>query len=642
MKICFCLVMAGLVLVGCGEEGSILSPPPAEITLRDATVQYGLDRYTMTFGAVAVDINRDGRDDLVVSNHGKLPSIFINRGDFFEDHSDLFPDPVIRDRHGITVVDLDNDGDRDMVIAGGGADGVGPGSENRIYKNLLRDSGSPGFQDITGEVDIGYQPWRSRHFVPLANPDGTRVDLFLVCLERENCPTLYFSNRSDGEIRLEVDPFPELNKSFSSDGRDVFFDYDRDGDMDLVVISKSRPTIHENSGGKFLPRPGLIPDMASVFSIGVGDLSNDGFPDLYFGREALPSKSDNISFNEEEIHFVVSKQEGDVLDRMNFVVTGDSIDINFIQHQSTGETITDPSDIFVGAKGVNPPYRVATIPGWMADGEPIRDKPGSYIWRNPGSNSWHVEWIYEKSRKDKGLIQADSVSQVTRENLEVFHVVEISDRIFINQNGQAFDELVIPGLRHHQVTRSVALCDLNHDGNLDIVGLRGSEQGRYNGDPFVFVNYGGLSLENRIIMQNTEDDIFQADQLVIGFFNDDGLPDVFFTNGYGLNPSFMGPYKLFLNETQNAGNYIILDLEGNSSNRDAIGAEVEIYTGQGDFLGYRQLGSGYNRSQSTHLLHFGLGTVEGNVLVRIRWPGILIWDERELSINRVHPVRQEL
>jgi hypothetical protein len=232
------------------------------------------------------------------------------------------------------------------------------------------------------------------------------------------------------------------------------------------------------------------------------------------------------------------------------------------------------------------------------------------------------------------------VSNIVLENLEVFSPVEINDRIFINKNGLAFEELILPELTHHAVTRAVTICDLNNDGFLDILGLRGSEAGQYNGDPFLLVNYGDLCFEFKSIMQNSEDDIFQADQLVYGFFNDDGLADIFFTNGFGLRPGNEGPYKLFLNQTQNAGNYVILELEGSASNRDSIGTEVELYTRKGDFLGYRQLGSGYNRSQSTHQLHFGLGQVEDEIVARIRWPGIQEWNERELTINQVNFIKQ--
>jgi hypothetical protein len=97
---------------------------------------------------------------------------------------------------------------------------------------------------------------------------------------------------------------------------------------------------------------------------------------------------------------------------------------------------------------------------------------------------------------------------------------------------------------------------------------------------------------------------------------------------------------MYLNQTQNPGNYVIIELEGLTCNRDAIGAQVELYAVSGEFLGYRQLGAGYNRSQSTHKLHFGLGETSEELQVRIRWPGTASWDEREVQINQINRIVQ--
>ncbi|MCK4836171.1 MAG: VCBS repeat-containing protein, partial [Candidatus Aminicenantes bacterium] len=444
-KIIFIVIL--LLMNFCSEEEIVIRECP-QIELVDLTIQAGLARFQMTFGVAVVDINNDGRDDLVIGNHGELPCLFINRGGVFEDYSDRLPDQVLADRHGVTAVDLENDGDKDLLFAGGGADGVGVGCKNRLYENLFSDTGNLAFEHITAEVGIEFQPWRSRHFLPLPSGDGSMIDLYLVCLVRENCPDLYFSNLSQSSIRLEVNESPGLNQNFSSEGRDLFFDFDRDGDQDLLIVSKSKPHIYEKINNHYYKNDTLIPDMDSVFCPGVGDLNNDGYPDLYLGRESVPTKSDNLSYNDTEIHFVFRKHEADVSDRINFDVGGGSIYIDFVQHLPTGETILDPSNIFIGQKKQNPPARRATILAGMAEGEPVRDLPGEYIWKDPGTNLWHVEWVYTEDRKDKGKIIADSIGNVVEENLEIFPPIDINDRIFINQNGIGFEELVLPELTH--------------------------------------------------------------------------------------------------------------------------------------------------------------------------------------------------
>jgi hypothetical protein len=639
------IALIAVILFGSSfcQEDEIPPPEIIEIRLEDHTREAGLEFYQMTFGVAVSDMNNDGHDDLVVGNHGEPPSLFLRQGSQFGDFSELLPERVTMDRHGVTAIDLDNDGDRDLVFAGGGADGVGAGCRNRLYRNEKAGSGVLAFQDISSEVGIDYQSWRTRHFLPLPGPDGSLVDLFMVCLVRENCPDLYFSNRSSGSIELEVSEIPGLGQDFSSEGRDIFFDYDRDGDQDLLIISRSRPRFFERVNSGYQLNEGLFPSIPSVFCLACGDLNNDGYLDVYLGREAVKTKSDNLSYNQSEIHFVFRKHDDDHFDRINFYIDGNSVFIDFIQHLPTGETILDPSNIFVGMESLNPEARKATITAEMANGEPLREKPGTYIWKDSGMNLWHLEWVYgNEEQKHKGRLMAETISNLTEDNLEIVPAQETNDLIFINQEGMAFVELVMPELVHQKVTRAVAMCDLNNDGRLDIIGLRGGEEGQVNGDPFLFTNRGDLSFDFKWIMQNDEDDIFQADQLVWGFFNNDGLPDIFFTNGFGLNPGQLGPYKMYLNRTQNPGNYVIVDLEGVAGNRDALGAEVELVNASNDLLGYRQLGAGFNRSQSTHKLHFGLGDTVEELRVRIRWPGTSTWDEREIQINQTNRFVQQM
>ncbi len=92
-------------------------------------------------------------------------------------------------------------------------------------------------------------------------------------------------------------------------------------------------------------------------------------------------------------------------------------------------------------------------------------------------------------------------------------------------------------------------------------------------------------------------------------FDGDGNLDV-------LLKSRLGPQVRVLQNNCGAGKHAIaFDLQGTKSNRDAIGARVEV-DGQVKFL---QAGSGYI-SQHTKRLHFGLGPAAEAKRVHVTWP----------------------
>ncbi len=611
------------------------------LRLERATEAWGLARSGETFAAAVADIDNDGRDDLLVSNHNKPCSLFLNKGDRFVDASELLPDPVLSDWHGIAAVDLDNDGDGDLIIAGGGDDGTGPGERNRLFRNMLFESGRLMFQNATQRVGIAYPPWRTRQFLPLPSPDGSRVDLYMVGLARPDCPNLYFSNRSEKDIVLVRDPSLGLNQIMGSEGFDLFLDADRDGDQDLVVIRQFRPEFFERRPDGYHKRDDVLPDIGGIAQIAAGDLDGDGYPDLFLAAYPPFVHSDNLSFDEGEIQFVIEKQKDDRFDEFTFDCPASSVEFDFVQH-TPGNPVTASADIFIGAKKDTPSRRRFKLSAVDAEGPPALNGPGTYIWKDAKEGRWHVRWQYGTNPGPyKGRVLAPSISRVETSDFETLPPVQAEDMILINQKGKGFKKLDSIDLRHSERTRSSALVDLDNDGRLDIIGVRGSEQGRPNGTPFVLLNRGALKFDFEQVMENSADRLFQADQIVYGFFNDDGLPDIFFTNGNGLNPGNQGPFELYLNATPPENDYVILRLQGTKANRDAIGAEVELYSSEGIMLGYRQVGMGFNRDQSSLKVHFGLGRYsEAKLTAAIKWPGETKWDRREVEKNRTNEIVQ--
>ncbi|QDV84066.1 ASPIC and UnbV [Stieleria magnilauensis] len=80
------------------------------------------------------------------------------------------------------------------------------------------------------------------------------------------------------------------------------------------------------------------------------------------------------------------------------------------------------------------------------------------------------------------------------------------------------------------------------------------------------------------------------------------------------------PTALMINRTENSGNWIRLDLKGRTSSRDAIGSTLRVETSQGTHTGFLVAGDGYQCSNE-RMLHFGLGDLDdASVTVSVTWP----------------------
>ncbi len=643
------LMLILLPLAASAIGGQENSGREVAISFKDMTARYGIERYICTFGAVFADIDNDGLDDLIVSNHGGArPSVLLNRGGRFEDASRSLPITAIVDMHGITVVDIDNDGDKDVLIAGGGSLGVGDGSPNQLFKNLLIETGSLSFEDISESAGVIRQKWRGRSFIPIAGGDGSRLDLYFVCRTRKGTTSIYFANKSSSEIVLEPNSRKGITWNHDQKGRgDYFCDFDRDGDRDLIIIDDEEILVFENKGRRFVRKKTALDGLARVLTVSIGDVNGDGYPDIFVGTWPRRSGSDQFHFGEQDgksrINFAMSGRDGDAVDRIEF--KSPSREIRLDLNDGRGMYKRSLLNIHIGGDNAHPDsLKGLTIDRGTAAGEPQDAGPGTYIWRS-GSNLWVIEWRYRsKSDEALGAIIADKITNVHPDGIELIEGHTTRDRIFLNLEGGGFEELEGTDLIHGCYTRAAAIYDFDNDGDADIIGIRGSEPGRVNGEPFILVNRGGENPEfveqNKISLANGDDDLSQADQLTVGFVNGDGLPDLFTTNGYGRLPGSRGPYKLFINRTKSKNNYALLVLEGVDSVRDAIGAQVTLLTRKGEFIGYKELGVVHNRSQYSHKVHFGLGSYNGPLKAAIRWPSGRKQVE-EVKPNRVNQIREK-
>jgi len=79
------------------------------------------------------------------------------------------------------------------------------------------------------------------------------------------------------------------------------------------------------------------------------------------------------------------------------------------------------------------------------------------------------------------------------------------------------------------------------------------------------------------------------------------------------------PATLLHNVSQNGNHWLTVKLKGKKSNRDGIGAHLELLIGSRKQIAERFAGSGY-LSQDDGRIHFGLGTATKADKLTILWP----------------------
>jgi hypothetical protein len=115
-------------------------------------------------------------------------------------------------------------------------------------------------------------------------------------------------------------------------------------------------------------------------------------------------------------------------------------------------------------------------------------------------------------------------------------------------------------------------------------------------------------------------------------YENDGKVDAFVVN-------LGGKGTLLHNVSINTGHWIEIKLMGTKSNRDGIGARVEVFAAGKRQTAERVAGSGY-LSQNDARLHFGLGAATSIDKLIVHWPSGREQTLEKLSVDRVLTVEE--
>jgi hypothetical protein len=115
-------------------------------------------------------------------------------------------------------------------------------------------------------------------------------------------------------------------------------------------------------------------------------------------------------------------------------------------------------------------------------------------------------------------------------------------------------------------------------------------------------------------------------------YDNDGKVDAFLVN-LGAKGT------LVHNISENTGHWVAIKLRGTKSNRDGIGARIEVYAGGKRWTAERVASSGY-LSQDDDRVHFGLGAAESIEKIQIHWPSGREQTLEKQAVDRVISVEE--
>ena len=206
------------------------------------------------------------------------------------------------------------------------------------------------------------------------------------------------------------------------------------------------------------------------------------------------------------------------------------------------------------------------------------------------------------------------------------------NKLFTNNGDNTFLENSISfNLNNTSWSRGARFSDFDLDGDEDLFVVNGFETDTRNVEPNFY--YRNLQVEGENSFEDISVELSLNEQTVsveaIDFdYDNDGDIDLFVTNSNGK--SFLYENTLLnFDDITPSKNWFKLNLQGTTSNRNAIGAIVKLTTANETIIRYHS-GVGF-LGQSLQAIHFGLDDITNILSLEIQWPSGLTENYTNLS-----------
>ncbi len=518
---------------------------------------------------------------------------------------------------GVSTGDINNDGLLDLYFTG-----------NMVSNKLYLNKGNMKFDDISEKAGVdGDDSWYTGVTMTDINNDGF-LDIYCSVSGK------FGSKKNQLFINNQDETFTEAAESYGiadagNSVQSVFFDYDLDGDLDLYVANypptsfnapnsyyyfkkqnvkdEESDKLYRNDGASFTD----VTEEAGLKSFGlslsatVGDVNQDGWPDLYVSNDF--STPDLFYINNKNGTF--SELSKKLTKNTSFYGMGvDMADIN-------NDNLLDIFQVDMTAQD----NRRAKAN--MASMDP------ALFWSTVNSG-FHYQYMQNSLQLNNGLIN-DSLPDFSN----------VSRLAGISSTDWSWGPLI---------------ADLNNDGLKDIFIANGTRREINNKDYFSTIEKAKSETDNPLqkslaipseridnfVFQNTGDLNFKrvneewgisfkgfSNGSVYADLDNDGDLEII-TNNIDDEAS------VFENTSSSQNNAITIKLNGPAKNPLGIGAKVFLKTKNEAQFQELTLSRGFQSSVAPRI-HFGLGEIEQVETITVEWPDSRVQTLTDINVNQI-------
>ncbi len=409
-------------------------------------------------------------------------------------------------------------------------------------------------------------------------------------------------------------------------------DYNNDGNMDLLVLrgawmpgqfGKQPVSLLRNNGDETFTdvtvKSGLYslhPTQAAVWR----DFNNDGWLDIFIGTETSVFNDPNpceLFINDQHGGFInVAKQAHCAL--LGFVKGVTAADYDNDGKQDIFLSTCDGRRILLKNKSIEngiPQFEDVTQAAGLGDLY-IRTFP-TWFW-DYDNDGWPDIFVcgyeYPKGRSAAYAVAADALKIPDSAAGKMYLYHNNGNGTFTNVSRQA-------GLNTSVFAMGSNFGDIDNDGYLDMYLGTGNPEYSTLTPNKLFKNIGGKKFAD-VTVSGRVGNLQKGHGVAITDIDNDGDQDIFIETG--------GAYKgdaynnsLYLNPGQNNNRWLYLKLEGNKSNRSAIGSRIQLSFKENGMqrVVYRDVNSGGSFGSSTLRREIGVGQATMIDEITVTWAG---------------------